>query len=223
MDRDKRWERTQKAYDMLVHGRAEYHADSGVEAVRAAYERDETDEFIEPTTVGEEACIRPGDSVIAFNFRPDRMREITRALAEPGFDEFDRGGVAADRAIRHPDRVRGGLALSGRLPARAPRDNAAARHRRGGRAPAPRRRDREVPARHLLLRRRRGDPRGGRAARARAQPARRPDLRQEAGDERPRGRPGLRAGVGGGGLPLRDHQLRQRRHGRATPASSRRR
>jgi 2,3-bisphosphoglycerate-independent phosphoglycerate mutase len=94
MDRDKRWERTQKAYDMLVHGRADHHADSGVEAVRAAYERDETDEFIEPTTVGEEACIRPGDSIIAFNFRPDRMREITRALAEPAFDEVDRGGVA---------------------------------------------------------------------------------------------------------------------------------
>ena len=93
MDRDKRWERTQKAYDMLVHGKAEYHADSGVEAVRAAYERDETDEFIEPTTVGEEACIRAGDSVIAFNFRPDRMREITRALAEPRFGEVDRGGA----------------------------------------------------------------------------------------------------------------------------------
>ena len=92
MDRDQRWERTQKAYDLLVHGRAEHHADSAVEAVRAAYERDETDEFIKPTTVGEEACIRPGDSVIAFNFRPDRMREITRALAEPDFDEFDRGG-----------------------------------------------------------------------------------------------------------------------------------
>jgi 2,3-bisphosphoglycerate-independent phosphoglycerate mutase len=94
MDRDQRWERTQKAYDLLVHGRAEHHAESGVEAVRDAYGRDETDEFIEPTTVGEEACIRPGDSVIAFNFRPDRMREITRALAEPGFDEVDRGGVA---------------------------------------------------------------------------------------------------------------------------------
>jgi 2,3-bisphosphoglycerate-independent phosphoglycerate mutase len=91
MDRDKRWERTQKAYDLLVHGRAEHEADSGVDAVRAAYERDETDEFIEPTTVGDEARIRPGDSVIAFNFRPDRMREITRALAEPGFDEVDRG------------------------------------------------------------------------------------------------------------------------------------
>jgi 2,3-bisphosphoglycerate-independent phosphoglycerate mutase len=93
MDRDRRWDRTQKAYDLLVHGRAEHHADSGVDAARAAYERDETDEFIEPTTVGDEAQIRPGDSVIAFNFRPDRMREITRALAEPGFDEVDRGGV----------------------------------------------------------------------------------------------------------------------------------
>jgi 2,3-bisphosphoglycerate-independent phosphoglycerate mutase len=93
MDRDQRWDRTQKAYDLLVHGRAEHHADSGVEAVRAAYERDETDEFIEPTTVGDEALIRPGDSVIAFNFRPDRMRQITRALAEQGFDEVDRGGV----------------------------------------------------------------------------------------------------------------------------------
>jgi 2,3-bisphosphoglycerate-independent phosphoglycerate mutase len=93
MDRDKRWDRTQKAYDLLVHGRAEYSADSGVDAVRAAYERGETDEFIEPTTVGEEACVRAGDSVIAFNFRPDRMREITRALADPGFDEIDRDGA----------------------------------------------------------------------------------------------------------------------------------
>ena len=93
MDRDSRWDRTQKAYDMLVHGRAEHHADTGADAVRAAYERGETDEFIEPTTVGDDARIRPGDSVIAFNFRPDRMRQITRALAEPGFDEVDRGGA----------------------------------------------------------------------------------------------------------------------------------
>jgi 2,3-bisphosphoglycerate-independent phosphoglycerate mutase len=92
MDRDKRWERTQRAYDLLVHGRADHHADSAVEAVRAAYERGETDEFIEPTTVGEEALIRPDDSVIAFNFRPDRMREITQALANSGFGEVDRDG-----------------------------------------------------------------------------------------------------------------------------------
>src|SRR4051812_22680939 len=82
MDRDKRAERTQKALDLLVEGKASHHADSGEDAVRAAYERDETDEFIEPTTVGEEACIRSGDSVITFNFRPDRMRQIVTALAE---------------------------------------------------------------------------------------------------------------------------------------------
>jgi 2,3-bisphosphoglycerate-independent phosphoglycerate mutase len=99
MDRDNRWDRTQKAYDLLVHGTAEHRADSGVEAVKAAYERDETDEFIAPTAVGDEARVRPGDSVIAFNFRPDRMREITRALAEPGFDEVDRG--AADPIERY--------------------------------------------------------------------------------------------------------------------------
>jgi 2,3-bisphosphoglycerate-independent phosphoglycerate mutase len=97
MDRDQRWDRTQKAYDMLVHGRAQYHAETGIEAVRAAYARGETDEFIEPTTVGDEARIRPGDSVIAFNFRPDRMRQITRALADPGFGEIDRGGAAVVR------------------------------------------------------------------------------------------------------------------------------
>ncbi|MGA9286384.1 MAG: 2,3-bisphosphoglycerate-independent phosphoglycerate mutase [Solirubrobacteraceae bacterium] len=85
MDRDRRWERIQRAYDMLVHGVAPYRADSGERAVRDAYERGETDEFVEPTLVGEEACIRAGDSVLCFNFRPDRMREIVRALAEPGF------------------------------------------------------------------------------------------------------------------------------------------
>jgi 2,3-bisphosphoglycerate-independent phosphoglycerate mutase len=82
MDRDKRWDRTQRAVDLLVEGKAEHHADTGEEAVRAAYERDETDEFITPTTVGDEARIRPGDSVIAFNFRPDRMRQITVKLAD---------------------------------------------------------------------------------------------------------------------------------------------
>jgi 2,3-bisphosphoglycerate-independent phosphoglycerate mutase len=87
MDRDRRWERTQRAYDMLVHGRAPHHANSGEQAVRDAYERGETDEFIEPTLIGGEARIRPGDSVLCFNFRPDRMREIVRALAEPGFGE----------------------------------------------------------------------------------------------------------------------------------------
>ena len=93
MDRDRRWDRVKLAYDLLVHGRGEHHAASATQALRDAYARGETDEFVRPTTVGEEAKIRPGDAVIAFNFRPDRMRELTRALAEPGFAEVDRGGA----------------------------------------------------------------------------------------------------------------------------------
>ncbi len=85
MDRDRRWERVQRAYDLLVHGQAPHSAASGSEAVEAAYRRGETDEFIEPTLVGREAKIGPTDGVICFNFRPDRMREIVRALAEPDF------------------------------------------------------------------------------------------------------------------------------------------
>jgi 2,3-bisphosphoglycerate-independent phosphoglycerate mutase len=98
MDRDRRWDRIQLAYDLLVHGRAEHRADSGADAVREAYEREETDEFIRPVLVGEEARIRAGDSVVAFNFRPDRMREITQALADPAFDPVDRGGADV---VRH--------------------------------------------------------------------------------------------------------------------------
>jgi 2,3-bisphosphoglycerate-independent phosphoglycerate mutase len=105
MDRDRRWERTQRAYDMLVHGRAPHHCDSGEQAVLEAYRRGETDEFVEPTLVGGEARIRPGDSVIAFNFRPDRMRQLTRALAEPGFGE---DGAAGD-----PGAARAGAELPG--------------------------------------------------------------------------------------------------------------
>jgi 2,3-bisphosphoglycerate-independent phosphoglycerate mutase len=93
MDRDRRWDRTQRAYDLLVHGRATNSASSGEQAVLDAYEQGKTDEFIDPTLIhGQDALIRPGDSVIAFNFRPDRMRELTRALAEPQFAEFDRDG-----------------------------------------------------------------------------------------------------------------------------------
>jgi 2,3-bisphosphoglycerate-independent phosphoglycerate mutase len=94
MDRDKRWDRIQLAYDLLIHGRAEQSAQTGEEAARQAYERDETDEFIKPVLVGEEARIRPGDSAIAFNVRPDRMRELSQALADPDFSEIDRGGAA---------------------------------------------------------------------------------------------------------------------------------
>jgi 2,3-bisphosphoglycerate-independent phosphoglycerate mutase len=81
MDRDKREERTQAALDLLLEGKAAHHAETAVQAARDAYARDPRgDEFIEATTVGEEARIRPQDSVIAFNFRPDRMRQLTEKL-----------------------------------------------------------------------------------------------------------------------------------------------
>jgi 2,3-bisphosphoglycerate-independent phosphoglycerate mutase len=82
MDRDRRWDRTELTMKALVDGEAEFTAESGEAAVRAAYERDETDEFIKPTLVGEEGRIRPGDQVIFFNFRPDRARQLTEALSK---------------------------------------------------------------------------------------------------------------------------------------------
>jgi 2,3-bisphosphoglycerate-independent phosphoglycerate mutase len=90
MDRDHRWDRTKRAYDAIVHAEG-LRAGNAQDAVRQAYGRDETDEFIQPTVIGEAAPVRTGDSVLTFNFRPDRMRQIVAALAEPDFDEFDRG------------------------------------------------------------------------------------------------------------------------------------
>ena len=92
MDRDRRWDRTKRAYDAIVHGHADVpKAATGEQAVRAAYERGETDEFIQPTLVGEEGRVRPGDPAVFFNFRPDRARQLTAALGDPAFREFDRG------------------------------------------------------------------------------------------------------------------------------------
>jgi 2,3-bisphosphoglycerate-independent phosphoglycerate mutase len=83
MDRDRRWDRTELAFDAIVNGKSEVpEAESGEAAVRAAYERDETDEFIKPTLVGEEGRIREGDSVLFFNFRPDRARQLVSKLGE---------------------------------------------------------------------------------------------------------------------------------------------
>ncbi len=89
MDRDTRWDRTEKAVNLLRRGEAEHEAATGEEACKAAYERDETDEFIHATKVGDEdATIRDGDSVLAFNFRPDRMRQITQKLDEDGVEHY---------------------------------------------------------------------------------------------------------------------------------------
>lgn len=93
MDRDKRWDRTKKAYDAMVLGEGEW-AESAVEAMEQSYNADETDEFVRPTVVKENgkpvATIGPNDSIIFFNFRPDRARQITRSFIEPDFNEFER-------------------------------------------------------------------------------------------------------------------------------------
>jgi len=88
MDRDKRWERVEKAYRALAEGRADHRGATAGEALAAAYARGETDEFIEPTIVGEARPVRDGDAVVFFNFRPDRARELTLAFSKPGFHHF---------------------------------------------------------------------------------------------------------------------------------------
>ncbi len=94
MDRDNRWDRIQKAYDMLTLGEAEYTAPDAISGLKAAYQRDENDEFVMPTLIcgeGETAAtIGDGDAVIFMNFRPDRAREISRAFVSDQFDGFER-------------------------------------------------------------------------------------------------------------------------------------
>jgi 2,3-bisphosphoglycerate-independent phosphoglycerate mutase len=91
MDRDRRWDRTRRAYDAIVH-RVGVPRESAVEAVRASYEAGVTDEFIEPAVIGgDEGRVRSGDAMIFVNFRPDRARQLTMAFSDPGFDGFDRG------------------------------------------------------------------------------------------------------------------------------------
>ena len=88
MDRDNRWERIELAYRALVSGEG-VSAESAAGAVANAYERGENDEFVLPTIVRGSAPIADGDSIIFFNFRPDRAREITRSFVDPDFDHFE--------------------------------------------------------------------------------------------------------------------------------------
>ncbi len=94
MDRDKRWERVKRAWDLMVHG-VGARATDPVAAVRASYAAKVSDEFIEPVVVGEptEGRWRSGDSVIAFNYRADRMRQLCDVIQAADFDGFDRGAV----------------------------------------------------------------------------------------------------------------------------------
>ena len=94
MDRDNRWDRVEKAYRALTEGEGE-KAESAVAAITASYEKDVTDEFVVPTVVEKDgkpvATINDKDTIIFFNFRPDRAREITRTFCADDFDGFDRG------------------------------------------------------------------------------------------------------------------------------------
>jgi 2,3-bisphosphoglycerate-independent phosphoglycerate mutase len=95
MDRDRRWERTQLAYDLLANGRADRRASDAESAVREAYARGEDDEFVMPTIVGQPRAIEDGDAFVFFNFRPDRARQLTTAFnagttiyVDDGFSAF---------------------------------------------------------------------------------------------------------------------------------------
>ena len=94
MDRDNNYDRVKLAYDALTKGEG-LTAVSGPEGIQASYDREETDEFVKPTVVVKDgkpvATIKDGDSVIFFNFRPDRAREITRSFCDDDFKGFDRG------------------------------------------------------------------------------------------------------------------------------------
>ena len=89
MDRDNRWERVQKAYAAMVYGEG-VQADDPVKAVEESYRNGVTDEFVVPAVCAKDAKISAGDSVIFFNFRPDRAREITRTFVDPDFKGFER-------------------------------------------------------------------------------------------------------------------------------------
>ncbi|HTZ54241.1 MAG TPA: 2,3-bisphosphoglycerate-independent phosphoglycerate mutase [Candidatus Acidoferrum sp.] len=82
MDRDKRWERTDAAFDMLTKGEAKYREPAALAALDAAYERGESDEFVVPTIVGQARSVGDGDACIFFNFRPDRARQLTQRFNE---------------------------------------------------------------------------------------------------------------------------------------------
>jgi len=95
MDRDNRWERVKRAYDGIADGKG-FTAASGPEAMQQSYDKGETDEFVQPTVIVKNgkplATVEANDSIIFFNFRPDRAREITRAFIEPDFAQFPREG-----------------------------------------------------------------------------------------------------------------------------------
>jgi 2,3-bisphosphoglycerate-independent phosphoglycerate mutase len=90
MDRDNRWDRVQQAYDLITQSKAPFSAATAIAGLQQAYARDENDEFVQATVIGEKTGMQDGDVAVFMNFRADRARELTRALTEPDFDAFTR-------------------------------------------------------------------------------------------------------------------------------------
>lgn len=99
MDRDKRWDRVERAFRGLCHGQADHHYSNPMDALDAAYDRDENDEFVKPSVIHEDGkppvTMQDGDAVIFMNFRADRARELTQVFVDHDFDDFDRGHMPA--------------------------------------------------------------------------------------------------------------------------------
>ncbi len=91
MDRDQRWERIKKSFDLIIYGKSEYKYLNIIDAIKSAYKRGETDEFIKSSIIGEYSGVKSGDSLLMMNFRSDRVRELLLSLLSPSFKSFDRG------------------------------------------------------------------------------------------------------------------------------------
>ena len=191
-----------------------------------AYGRDETDEFIQPTVIGEPAPIRDGDSVLTFNFRPDRMRQLVAALGEPDFDEFDRGEaprVTLTTMTRYQEHWDYPVAFP---PARPETTIAAvlAEPAASASSTSPRPRStRTSPTSSTAARRTSTRARSaGSCPRRATSPTYDHKPEMSAPEAAARVRLALaRGGRRGTPVPLRDHQLRQPRHGRPHRRASR--
>jgi 2,3-bisphosphoglycerate-independent phosphoglycerate mutase len=90
MDRDKRWERVEQAYNLIAHGQSEFQVDDAITAIEQSYARGENDEFVKSTVIGNAVKVEEGDSIVFMNFRSDRARELTQCFIDDDFDGFDR-------------------------------------------------------------------------------------------------------------------------------------
>lgn len=122
MDRDKRWDRVKLAYDAIVHGQGPYFENAN-EGIQASYDQEVFDEFVVPFNIGKtgtsaeikEGRVQDGDAVIFFNFRPDRAIQLSAALSNPDFTDFDRGvmpkGIQFISFTEYSDEVKGQIAF----------------------------------------------------------------------------------------------------------------